>query len=104
MSDPISMSDYVQKFTSNQRISGYGLEVTMHVPCPFCATPDWLVHRVLDTEGAYSRGAVCRHCSRGCRALVSHDQGGVAMRFVQTCGPEQPSWLEPKMPLESAAS
>ena len=95
MSEPNSMEEYKTKFYANQKITGFGLDTTMHVPCAFCGEPDFIVHRIIDTEKAYARGAVCNHCGRGMRGIVSRDRGGVSVEFVQTSGNAPPSWLEP---------
>ena len=93
MSEPTSREEYEAKFKANQKITGLGLDVTMHVPCAFCAEPDMLVHRVVDTEQAYSAGAVCKFCGRGIRGIFTHDRGGVSLEIVQTVGAAPPVWL-----------
>jgi hypothetical protein len=96
MSECTSMGDYRSKFFANQKLSGFGLDTTMHIPCAFCAEPDWLVHRIIDAEKAYDAGAVCKHCGRGARGIITHN-GGVSVEFVQISGPDAPSWLVPTM-------
>jgi hypothetical protein len=96
VSECTSQQQYTEKFFRNQFISGIGFGVEMHVPCPFCAEPDWLVHKIVDTREAYSAGAVCKHCDRGCRALFKRDAGGgVSWEFVQTSGRAAPSFVLP---------
>ena len=93
MGECSSFEDYKIKFYGNQKLSGYGLYTTMHVPCPFCAEPDFMVHRILDPEAAYTQGAVCAHCKRGMRGIIRRDVGSVWCSFVQTCGDPPPPWL-----------
>ncbi len=99
MSQPTSMEEYVARFGRNQATTGYGIEgVTQHCPCPFCAAADWLVFRVLDTKEALRKGATCRECGRSARAHYRVDlPGHVEFEMVQTGGPDQPEWLQPKM-------
>ena len=97
MSECTSMADYRAKFFGNQKLSGFGIDTTMHIPCAFCAEPDWLVHRIIDAEQAYEGGAVCKHCGRGARAIITRNRGSVSCEFVQTSGEDAPSWLMPMM-------
>jgi hypothetical protein len=93
-----SFEQYKAKFFESQRITGYGLEVTMHIPCPFCAHPDFLIHKILDTEAAYRAGATCKNCARGARGIFRHtEQGGVCAEFVQTAGEDPPAWTPYRM-------
>lgn len=84
----MTKDEYLERVNKNQEITGFGMEVTMHMPCPFCGAPDFMVYLVLETEIAAKRGAVCKECKRGARALFDHSQGGVQFEFVQTEGPD----------------
>jgi hypothetical protein len=95
MSECASNEEFDDKWERNSTISGSGSEATVHSPCPFCAEPDFLVHRVVDTSAAYSAGAVCKHCRRGVRRVVNAGPIGWTQEFVQTCGPDAPSWQRP---------
>jgi hypothetical protein len=103
MNDPQSKTIYDLTFKQNQKLTGVGSRTTCHLPCPFCAAPDWMVYSVVDALAAFERGAVCEHCHRGARALVARVAGGVSYKFVQTCGAAPPSYL-PAMPRDPAAS
>lgn len=93
-----SFEQYKAKFYSSQRITGIGLEVTMHVPCPFCAHPDFLVHKILDTEAAYKAGATCKNCKRSVSAIFHrNEQNCVRAEFVQTAGEDAPAWMPYRM-------
>lgn len=96
----MTRTEYEEKFHKNQKITGRFLETTMHMPCPFCAEPEFMVYKILDTEKVIANGAVCKFCNRGCKAIVTRDAGGVGFRFVQTCGDDPPDYL-PKMERES---
>lgn len=95
---PTSISEYNRRFALNHKIEGFGITgVEQHTPCPFCAAPDFIVHKILETERAMSEGATCRECGRSAKAIIKHGDGGVQFEIVQTGGPDQPDWLVPKM-------
>ena len=89
----MTKEEYEAKYHANMKFSGTGFETTCHVPCPFCAEPDFLVHRVIGTEEAYTKGAVCPACGAGFRGIFQHDASGVTMEIVQTCGPDAPDFM-----------
>jgi hypothetical protein len=96
MSEPTSLEDYERRFAANQQIDGYGLEVTSHSPCPFCAAPDWASWPILETEEVMQRESTCRECGRSGRFIFTvntpdHKQ----FEFVQTGGADPPAWLQP---------
>jgi hypothetical protein len=95
---PKDAQEYLERFAANQKIEGFGLgNVHMHMPCPFCAAPDFLVYELLEVERKLEEGAVCNECGRGMKGLVNHFAGGKSLEFVQTCGPNPPDWLQPNM-------
>ncbi len=96
MSMPQTKSEYLEKFARNQKFSGSGLNTTTHYPCPACAEPEFMTHKVLEVEETLERGATCRHCKRGFKAIINRTPGGVTFEFVQTQGDDLPDWL-PKM-------
>jgi hypothetical protein len=91
----VTKEEYEQKFLGNQKITGFGIETTMHMPCPFCAEPDFLVHTILDTQKAYINGAICNHCGRGARAIFHGDGQSIRFYFVQTVGDPPPEYAPP---------
>jgi len=97
MSTPTTMAEFTQRFARNQYMDGFGLETTMHVPCPFCGAIGFACYRVLDVEAAMARGSTCTECGRSAKALFDRTADGVAFELVQTGGPDQPEWLTPKM-------
>lgn len=88
------MQEYSALFLANQRIEGVGFEVTMHVPCPFCAAPDFLASGIATAQSDWARGGTCPACGRSAKTLF---QGNGNWEIVQTGGPEPPEWLTPKM-------
>lgn len=98
MSDPSSFEEYNERFHKNNRTTGYGIgNVYCHVPCPFCAAPDWMSWEVLSVEDSMKVGAECKECGRSAKAIISRSKDGISFEIVQTGGPDQPVWLEPKM-------
>jgi hypothetical protein len=99
VSSPINMMQYLTRFKKNERISGFGIEkATVHMPCPFCAATDFLVYRIIDVHEALAKGATCKECKRSLGADQVGREGCVTVSFYQSGGPDQPEWLEPKMP------
>jgi bacterioferritin-associated ferredoxin len=97
MNEPKNIDEYNKRSQLSHRVTGFGLDTTVHTACPFCAAPDWMHHKIMDTETAMARGATCAECGRSARAIISHSNGGVSFEIVQTGGRDQPEWLEPKM-------
>lgn len=95
--EPTNIIDYNARFLENQKISGWGPNPTIHMPCPFCTASDWLIYRILETRSAMENGSVCNRCGRGARAVFTDLDPGVTFEVVQFTGPDQPDWLEPKM-------
>ena len=96
---PTNTTEYLRRFFLSQKIEGYGLDTTIHMPCPFCAAPDWLVHKLICTHEALESGATCKECERSAKAVFTETKasGVTAFEMVQTAGPDQPEWLQPKM-------
>lgn len=94
---PTSAAEYLARTHANSKIAGLGLATTMHVPCPFCAAPDFFVCFVVSMEKHTEQGATCKECGRGCRAIYTRGPGSVQFEFVQTGGDDPPDWLTPKM-------
>lgn len=96
MREPQSLEEFQQRFLANQQITGHGMDVTMHAPCPFCAAPEFLVWKVLETETyLVGRTATCRECGRSARNEFSAPGSSVRIELVQVAGPPPPRWLDP---------
>jgi hypothetical protein len=98
MSDPATAEEYHLKATANIRYSGHGPGAVMfHMPCPFCAEPDFAEWRVIETAERMQDNHTCKQCGRSSRAIVtSDDDGSHAFEIVQTGGADPPAYL-PKM-------
>ncbi len=95
MCTPKTREEYEERFAATHRIEGRGIEgVTFHTPCPACAAPDFLVHRLLDVETAWEAGATCEECGRGFRAEIARTNfGGRRFSLVQWRGDPSPAWI-----------
>jgi hypothetical protein len=94
--EPKSKEEYEQRFKSNSKITGYGMDTTVHVPCPFCAAPNFMSYKITEVEDVLGNGSVCGECNRGSRGIVLKIKGGTTIELVQTSGPDfNVSWLPP---------
>lgn len=89
---PTTEAEFLVRFRRNQRLSGRGLETRVHMPCAFCAAPDFIVYRIVEVESIMTKGAVCRECKRGLRAHYRHAVGMTTFGLVQTSGDPPPPW------------
>ena len=101
MSDPATPEEYETRYIAATRVSGHGMDTSMHVPCPFCTAPECLIHTVPDTMDAYAKGAVCKVCGRGFRAVITPKGNGTSISFVQTCGVDPPPFIAESIPRET---
>lgn len=90
---PKDLPEYQKRFAAAQSVSGSGLDTTMHMPCPFCAYPNWSNYRIVDTETAMAEERVCQKCGRGAKALFTREGEGVSFEIVQTRGDDIPDFL-----------
>lgn len=93
--DPPDIVTYNQKFTENTKLSGYGADVRMHWPCPFCAAPDFVEFRILEQMEVTSTVHTCVWCGRGARIIYTIQDGNTSFEIVQTGGEDPPDYLPP---------
>lgn len=97
MAKLIDLASYRAKFKKREHFTGSRFDTFLHIPCPFCGEPDWLIARVHEGEEALTRESVCRHCNRGGKAIFRRPNlGTTEFEIVQTSGPDAPAWLNPK--------
>lgn len=105
MGDLASMEELNTRTLANAKTSGFGIEgVTQHFPCPFCAEADSIVVRIIDmADSAELASEPCSNCERSWKVVIAREGGGAAaggetsFEMVQTGGPDQPAWFDPKM-------
>jgi hypothetical protein len=96
-----SMEELNATAMKRARVTGHGLEVAQWMPCPYCAHPDVMVMRPADMafrEPPYADAFECPACHRVFEIRVSKDGGTTTGTFVQTAGPDAPSWYVDPMP------
>jgi hypothetical protein len=97
MAEPKDYDEYLKRLNENTKMEGFGFEVTMTVPCPFCAAPDFQKYLILEVEEAMAKDTTCKECGRSAKAIYHRSPGSTSFEVVQTGGPDQPEWLKPKM-------
>lgn len=97
-----SMDELNAATIKNCRIEGFGSATKQILSCPFCAAPDWMRLPIMgDMDTVMEKGAKCSQCQRSAKVLTRRGPGSIRIGFVQTGGPDQPEWFEPKMPRQN---
>ncbi len=105
MTEPTTKAEYERRFKAAYRIEGYGPDITMHLPCPFCAAADWLAQPVFDPDRPRSgRGpdVTCYGCGRTAAFIHTPTGGGTTVELVQTGGDDPPPWVPCRRENEAA--
>lgn len=100
---PMDWDSYHLRTLKHTKISGYGPNTAMHMPCPCCGAANWLVFKILNTEATTERGKVCEECHRGFRAIYTRQHNSKTYEFVQFYGPDVPAWHSAKWPIRRLA-
>lgn len=96
MSDPKTREEYDARFSAGHKITGRGLDnIEVHAPCPFCASPDWLVFNLIHIEEKSSVSTQCKECSRSAKMVYVHLGDTTTLEVVQTGGDSPPPYLPP---------
>lgn len=97
MSDLRNLAEFERRYALTLSFDGLGVDTKIHCPCPFCAHADFWIYRLIDLHDALSRRAFCVNCGRAARVIFTFENGEQRAEIVQTSGPDQPEWLQPKM-------
>src|SRR5690349_12283504 len=99
---PNSWDELCVRQARNARIEGQFTGTTMHMPCPGCGAPDFMLVKpfTLGNDGLpdmgihkqYNTGATCKECHRGFRMPVQSCPHQTTFTVVHTSGPDLPSW------------
>lgn len=90
----MTKEEYEHRFALNNRITAYGLDTTIHMPCPFCAAADFAVYRFWAVEEVMREEHICGECKRGSRVIFEREGGGTIIRPVQTRGDDPPDYAK----------
>jgi hypothetical protein len=88
----LTQDEFNAKAMANSTVSGFGLEVAQHFPCPGCAEADWKVCKIVDIDADMAADSRCAHCGRSFKVIIERDRSGVRFEFVQTGGDDPPAW------------
>jgi hypothetical protein len=101
--DPTNMEEYNHLYMLRTKITGFGIEVMQHLPCPFCAAPEMLTMSPWEMATTWGDHHVeehtCDHCGRSIRLTFERTGEGSSIKSEQCGGDPQPEWLEPPMPV-----
>lgn len=83
----MSIAEYSARYRTNEIVNG----TQVHLPCPFCAAPWFMIY---DIKDILAQTATCYACDRSGK-FVENDTAftGISYEFVQTGGSNPPSWL-----------
>lgn len=103
--DPPTLEAYTAQFHRNQKVTGYGIDVTMHMPCPGCAQPGFMdmspMQAALAPELPWAGDHTCENCGRAFRFTEVRGHGSLGMTMGQIAGPDLPPYLPPMKRLEA---
>lgn len=86
---PNSYKEYNELFLRNYIAEG----TKVHLPCPFCAAPWFMIYDIRDI---LAQNSSCFSCGRSGKFVVDKDSfSSEFYEFVQTGGKEPPKWLSP---------
>jgi hypothetical protein len=98
VSEPTNYPEYAALYEKNSTVTGFGEFVIHHMPCPFCAAPNFMAIEVFH-HGNILGPTQCDNCKRSAKVIYEHFTNGSAVRLYQTNGPDQPKWLQPPLPI-----
>lgn len=93
----MTVEEYNRLQHERSRIEGFGFEVTVTAPCPFCCAPNFHSYRALEVAKESGKEHVCKECGRGAMHLMTEYANGTTIEMVQTRGPDPDLPFLPKM-------
>lgn len=94
---PTTHEEYLARTHANTKITGYGMEVRSHYPCPFCAAPNWAEHLLMEMKEVMSKPHICSECGRSAKLIFTEAPGSTSFEMVQTGGPPPPAYFTHNM-------
>jgi hypothetical protein len=95
MADQKDLETYNRLIKEGQYLSGEGMETTMHMPCYFCAEPDFIEWKIVSMEETAAEARSCKACGRSAKMIFDRNANGVSFEIVQTGGPDPADYLPP---------
>lgn len=90
---PTNYQEYLERTGKHTHISGYGLDVTSHYPCPFCGAPGWASHKLMEIKEVMSKEHTCSECGRSAKLIFTEEPGSTSFELVQTGGDDPADWF-----------
>lgn len=94
MAEPATKDEFNAKAILNYKVEGFGPGVTVHLPCPFCAEPDFKIGALLEYITEMKKGAICASCGRGAKVLITKVGGVDTVEYVQISGPDPQPYIQ----------
>ncbi len=91
--EPKTREEYEHRAASHMAISGFGMDVTQHFPCPACSARDWMVIRILDLDTKGAEPTRCRECGRTLRIEFNRSSFSTSFRVLLVEGPDVSPWV-----------
>jgi hypothetical protein len=89
----LTKEELERRFKENYRIEGFGLDMTIHSPCPFCGAADFLTYKFWKFSQELTKETVCRDCGRGLLGIIKRAQGSIILEVEQTRGDDAPPYI-----------
>ena len=94
MADPATKEDFESLYHSNTSVSGYGVDITQHLPCPFCAAKGWATWRLaLPVSKVWAEPKKCDACGRTSKLAVTETAFSTSMQLILVDGPDPAPYL-----------
>ena len=90
---PLTHDVFTKKYEKNTRYSGQGLELKIHMPCPFCAEPDFVNFKLLEMREKMIRPHECQACGRAMKLRYEGNPSQLLITMIQTKGAPPPDFL-----------
>lgn len=94
IAEPVDYEEYEARCAANSKITGYGMEVAQHLPCPFCAAPGWVTMVIVRLSESHNKDLPCQACGRSAMLVVESTGSSTRLELVQTGGNDPPVWMK----------
>jgi hypothetical protein len=84
----MKLDEYNSLQRERSKIDGFGFDVTITSPCPFCCAPEFAKYKALEVGKRNGVETVCKECGRGAMFIMTSFADGTSIEMVQTRGPD----------------